>query len=270
MPNRNQPLTNPTRRSVLAAIPVATGTFTMSAAANNGSANTNNETTTQGNTTDNEPDTDPDTPNQVRLTHLSPDSGAVDLYADGRKTFTTAPLKQSEYKYYEPGATGTATVTQKGGSRDNPLLSRDVSLNGGPISLTLIGEVCKQSDRPLQLIKVQDNYSKLVSDHARLKAVHASPDAPALDYRTDDGDTLVSGLEFGEYGYSIITAGETIIAVHKAGESEPLARFNIEPNANSVYSAFSVGYLNPEAAPEAAAGFNFALGVVEDTSPTDE
>lgn len=271
MPKLNQFPTNITRRSVLAAIPVATGTIPLTTAANNESDHAPNgppEASEQA--TDGETDSNPDTPNQVRLTHLAPDIGTVDLYADGRQTFTTEQHQQSDYKYYEPGATGTVTIAPKGSDTHDALLETDVALEGGPISLTLIGEACASSDRPLQLVKVQDNYSEIVSDHARLKAVHASPDAPALDYRTDAGDTLVSGIEFGEYSYSTLPAGESVIAVHKSGESEPLARFEIEPDANSVYSAFAVGYVNVESAPDAAAGFKFSLGVVADTAPADQ
>lgn len=270
MPKLNPLPTNVTRRSVLAAIPVATGTIPLTTAANNESANTTENTNETESETESTSNSNPDTPNQVRLTHLAPDIGAVDLYADGKKTFTIEQHQQSDYKYYEPGATGTVIITPKGGSKDDPLLETNVSLEGGPISLTLIGEACAQSDTPLQLITVHDNYSEIVSDHARLKAIHASPDAPALDYRTDAGETLVSGLEFGEYGYSTLTAGKGVIAVHKAGESEPIARFEIEPAANSVYSAFAVGYVNVESAPSAAEGFKFSLGVVADTAPSDQ
>lgn len=263
---------NLTRRTILASIPtVATGTFSMSAAANNETGNESKPTANESTESETETTSASDDPNQVRLTHLAPDIGAVDLYGDGSRAFEGIERhQQSDYKYYEPNATGTVHITPAGASLDDALLESDVELDGGPVSLTLIGEACEVSDRPLQLINVEDNYSEIVSDHARLKAVHASPDAPALDYRTDDGDDLVSGLEFGEYGYSTLTAGKSVIAVHKAGEKEPLFRFEIEPNANSVYSAFAVGYLNAESAPEAAAGFKFALGVVEDTAPPNQ
>lgn len=266
MQQPNHQFKNITRRSILASIPVTTGALSMPAAGNNETNDTNESDAPQ------EPETErvPYDSNQVRLTHLSPDAGPVDIYADGERAFSGIEThQQSDFEYYEPGVTGTAHVTRAGESVDNALLEADVELDGGPVSLTLVGEVCEQSERPLQLVTVEDNYSEIVSDHARLKAIHASPDAPALDYRTKDGDDLVTGLEFAEYGYSTLTSGKTSISVHRSGESEPLARFAIDPEPNSVYSAFSVGYIDVASAPSAADDLNFSLGVIEDVPPSD-
>lgn len=124
------------------------------------------------------------------------------------------------------------------------------------------------SNEPLRLVSLEDDNSPTAEGRARVRAVHAAPDAPSVDVATEDGATVAEGLEFGEAATVEIPAGDSVAAVSKAGAEETVARFPIEPEAGHVYTAYGVGYLDPENVPESAPDDrSFALAITEDAAP---
>lgn len=112
---------NLTRRTILASILTA-------AAANNKTGNESEPTANESTESETETNSASDGPNQVRFTHLAPDTGAVDLYGDGSRAFEGIERhQQSDYKYYEPNATGTVHITPAGASLDDALLESTLS-----------------------------------------------------------------------------------------------------------------------------------------------
>lgn len=203
----------------------------------------------------------------VRVVHLSPDAPAVDVYIDDEVAFEGVEpfATQSDYLSYDPGEY-TVSFVPAGGNLEEAVLETDVYLESGEYTLAALGEVCSTSDRPLQISQFEDDNSPTGAGNARIRAIHASPDAPAVDISIE-GERAIEGLAFGEEVYTEIPAGETIVGVHKAGNDDPHARFRIEPEAGSVYSGFGVGYLEPENAPEAAPDIPFSLAIAEDAAP---
>ncbi|WP_122088117.1 DUF4397 domain-containing protein [Halalkalicoccus subterraneus] len=206
----------------------------------------------------------------ARVVHLSPDAPAVDVYIDdevayeGVEPFAT----QSDYLSYEPGEY-TVSFVPTGGDLEEAVLETDVHLESGEYTLAALGEVCSTSGRSLQIRQFEDDNSPTGAGNARIRAIHASPDAPAVDVSIE-GERAIEGLEFGEGDYTEIPAGETIVGIHEVGDDDPLARFRIEPEAGSVYSGFGVGYLEPENAPEAAPDIPFSLAIAEDAAPGEQ
>ena len=80
--------------------------------------------------------------------------------------------------------------------------------------------------------------------------IHASPDAPAIDV-TSGGETLVSGLGFGEADTVEVDAGAYRIRVRPTDcpEADPVASFDVEVASESVQTGFAVGYVDPDTAP---------------------
>lgn len=208
----------------------------------------------------------------VRVVHLSPDAPPVDVYVDGELVFENVEpfAAQSNYRSYASGSYDIA-VTPTGEDLDEAVLETEIELDSGEYTIAAIGEVCAASDRPLELVTLEDDNGPTEPGAARIRGVHASPDAPAIDVVTDDGEVLAEDLEFGEAAYASIPAGKRVIGVREAGAEEPLARFEIEPKAGRVYSAFAIGYLNPEDAPgDAPDGLSFSLGLTEDAAPGEQ
>jgi hypothetical protein len=85
-------------------------------------------------------------------------------------------------------------------------------------------------------------------EDARVRLVHASPDAPAVDVTAEDGETILfEDVEFGEAGAVEVPAGEYTLEIRPATENDNgdvVAEFDVAPEARNVYSAFAVGYLD--------------------------
>lgn len=203
----------------------------------------------------------------VRIVHLSPDVSTVDVYANGELAFEDVdPLTRSDYVSYEPRSYALS-FTPAGESAAEAVFETDVQLDSGEYTLAAIGEACSASERPLELVRFEDENGPTEPGNARLRVVHASPDAPPIDVATDDGTLLLEGLEFGEGAYLDVPADEEIVETREAGKEEELARFALDLEAGSVYTAYAVGYLAPEEAPaDAPDDLSLSLAITEDAT----
>lgn len=207
----------------------------------------------------------------VRIVHLSPDVPAVDVYANGDLAFENVEsLTQSGYVSYEPRRY-TLSFVPRGERPEEAIFETDVRLESGEYTLAAIGEVCSLSERPFELVRFEDENGPTEPGHARLRVVHASPDAPAIDVATEDGTLLAEGLGFGEGAYVDVPADEGIVETREAGEEDELARFALDLEAGSVYTAYAIGYLTPEEAPaDAPDDLSFSLAITEDATPGEQ
>lgn len=239
-------MVNQTRRTVLAA--VGTGAVLSTSAAIGGA---DDEREQEG----------------VRVVHLSPDAPPVDVYIDDEMLFENVEpfATQSDYLPYESGD-HIASFVPTGERLEEAVLEERVELESGEYTLAAIGELCAASGHSLGMSQFDDDNSPTEEGAARIRAVHAAPDTPAVDV-VMDGERLIEGVEFGEESSTEIPADEGIIGINEAGDDETFARFEIEPDAGSVYTGFGVGYLEPEEAPEDAEAIPFSLAIAEDAAP---
>ncbi|MDL5363535.1 DUF4397 domain-containing protein [Halalkalicoccus sp. NIPERK01] len=207
----------------------------------------------------------------ARVVHLSPDAPALDIYVDGELWFEgVEPLTlQQGATPAEPGTYDVAAVPT-GEDSENALVETEIDIEPGPCTLAAVGEVCALSGNAFDLVALKGDFGQTKADHARLRAVHASPDTPTIDVRTEAGETIAQGLSFGDAQTAEVPAGETVVAV-RAADGKTLARFKLEPEAGHVYSAFAVGYQDPGSAPEAAPDdLGFSLALSEDAAPGEQ
>lgn len=209
--------------------------------------------------------------NVARVVHLSPDAPALDIYVDGELWFDgVEPLTLQEgAKSTEPGTYDVAVVPT-GEGIENALLETETTIEPGPCTLAAVGEVCSLSDDGFDLVALKGDFGPTAADHARLRVAHASPDTPTIDVKTEAGETVAEGLSFGEAQTMEVPAGETVVAV-RSTDGKTIARFAIETEAGHVYSAFGVGYQDPESAPEEAPDdLGFSLAISEDAAPGEQ
>lgn len=245
-----------TRRSLL----VTAGTG-LAASASTGIAGADSEGQTS--------DGSSDQTDRVRVVHLSPDAPVVDVYVDGDLAFEGVEpfATRTDYLPYESG-THTVAFAPAGKGRNGAVFETEVTLESGPYTLAAIGEVCAMSDRPLRLVRLGGDHSPTSEGKARVRAVHAAPDAPAVNVATERGTTIAEGLAFGDAATVEIPATAAVAVVQGADTEDPIARFPIHPETGHVYTAYGVGYLDPQNAPEAAPDdSSFALAITEDAAP---
>ncbi len=201
---------------------------------------------------------------RVRVAHFAPDVSTVAVtvgeYTVDLERFSIersdAPVESGSYPF---------SIESEG----ETLVEEVIDVGDGPVTLVVLGEACAVGDRALSVLRLEDDHGPTPEGLARIQGVHASPDAPAVDVTLGD-ETIISSLGFAESRTIELPPGEATIEVHAAeGErdGESLGRFPIEPEAGTVYSAFGVGYIDPESAPEDAEGASFALAISEDAAP---
>ncbi|AGB33033.1 hypothetical protein C488_10296 [Natrinema pellirubrum DSM 15624] len=198
----------------------------------------------------------------VRVAHLSPDAPNVDVYVDGDAVLEDVPYRAvSDYLELESGT--YAVMITAAGDADTVVYDEDLEIAEGSFTIAALGELADEN-QPFEPAVLEDDVSD-PGDDARVRLVHASPDAPAVDVTVGDGETvLFEDAAFGDAAATEVPGGDYTLEVRPATENndgDVVATFDVAPEGGSVYSAFAVGYLEPGSAPADEA---FDLEVVMD------
>ncbi|WP_226005416.1 DUF4397 domain-containing protein [Natrinema salinisoli] len=198
----------------------------------------------------------------VRVAHLSPDAPNVDVYVGGDPVLEDVPYRAvSDYLELAPD-TYEVMITAAGDA-DTVVYDDELEIAAGEFTIAALGELADEN-QPFAPSVFEDDVSD-PGDNARVRLVHASPDAPAVDVTVGDGETvLFEGAEFGDAATTEVPGGEYTLEVRPATENndgDVVGTFDVAPEGGSVYTAFAVGYLEPSSAPADEA---FDLEVVTD------
>lgn len=221
-----------------------------------------NENGEGGEQTESEDETDggADETAMVRVAHLSPDAPNVDVYVDDESVLEDVAYREvSDYLELQPGTYGVRITAA--GDQETAVFDEDVEVQAGWFTLAAVGEV-EGENQPFEVLVLEDDLSD-PGQNARVRVLHASPDAPEVDVvEAESGDPLVEGLAFGDTAAFEVPEGAYTLEVRPAGGEEAVDEFDVEITGRTVYSVFAVGYVEPGDAPVDEA---FDLEVVEDT-----
>jgi hypothetical protein len=177
---------------------------------------------------------------QVRVAHMSPDAPAVDIYVDGNKALSNVafkavsnylPLPAGEHRFEVRAAGAPAT--------DKAVIDAKATVEAGKAyTVAATNELAKIT--PLVLV---DDVAAPGAGKAKVRVVHASPDAPAVDVAVKGGPVLINNLAFGKasdtltvdaksYDLEVRPTGTTTVAL-------PLNGVNLE--AGKIYTVFAAG-----------------------------
>lgn len=181
--------------------------------------------------------TDVAPPAEVRVIHASPDAPAVDVLVDGATVL--ADLAFSEASGYLPVPEGTYDVSVIASGSEGPaVIEASRSLEAGvSYSVLAIDELA--SIQPLVLVDDRT----LPGDATRVRFVHASPDAPAVDIALAGGAVLFGNVVFGGVGTPItVPAGTYDLEVRLAGtDTVVLPLPGVTLGVNTVYTVVAIG-----------------------------
>ena len=222
----------------------------------------------EGMTDDSEDRMDDESVAGVRVAHLSPDAPNVDVWVEGDAVLEDVPYRTvSDYLELEPGTYGVQITAA--GDPDAVVFDDDLEVGEGEYTVAAVGELAEEN-RPFEVAVFEDDLSD-PGEGARVRLVHASPDAPAVDVTAGDGETvLFEDAAFGDAAAVEVPADAYALEVRPAtkdNDGDVVATFDVEPAGGGVYSAFAVGYLEPTAAP---ADEPFDLEIVVDHDGTDD
>lgn len=203
----------------------------------------------------------------VRVAHMSPDAPNVDVFLDESAVLEDVPFRAvSDYLEVGAGAHDVA-VAPTGAGMDSAVIDAEVSVEADTdYTIAAIGEVASDGEdlRPLVLEDPTDNPG---GDQARLRVVHASPDAPAVDVTAAGGDVvLVDGAAYGQSAATTVGANDYTVQIRgdtDSNDGDVVADYDVSLNGGAVYTAFASGYLSPDDEP---ADEDFDLVVAQDAS----
>ncbi|MEY7851151.1 DUF4397 domain-containing protein [Natrarchaeobius sp. A-rgal3] len=213
-----------------------------------------------------------DTGFRTRVAHLSPDAPDVDIYVEGERVREN--IAYGTVTDYRDLAPGTYTIQVVPAGEDPAEAVLEETVEAGDVAptvdglLAVIGEVAAEN-QPLQALFLDDDNSPVDPGTARVRVLHASPDAPAVDVVVGEtGDALFENVAFGESGYVEVPEGEYTLEIYPAGDRETsVFEVDVSLAGGTVYSAFAIGYLEPEGAP---ADEPFDILLTEDSVPEEE
>jgi len=184
---------------------------------------------------------------RLRVLHASPDAPAVDIFLDGQKAITNLAFDSiTDYVKVPAGEHTVKVFAAPSGGSGTAVIDAKVTLSAGTdYTVAAVGKLA--NIEPLVLV---DNNSAPSSGQARLRFVHASPDAPAVDIFAEGAGVVVPNAAFKDAsGYLDLPAGTYNLQVRAAGtETVALNLPGIKLEAGNVYTAFAVGLLQGQPA----------------------
>jgi len=151
----------------------------------------------------------------IQIAHMVPDFPAVDVYVDDGEEPVVSDLEYTEITGYIPLAAGDHQIrVTAAGSPALAVFDQQVSIPAGNTTAVALptpdeGGAGNGMDRGLQLELYGDQNSPPENsiNNSRLRVIHASPDAPAVDVLV--GQTPVfENVSFGEAAYYELPAGD--------------------------------------------------------------
>lgn len=181
---------------------------------------------------------------QVRVVHASPDAPAVDVYVNGDAAIEGLEFGSASDWTMLPAGDYEVQVAPAGTSADDAVIEATLTLESGMAydvaAIGLLADI-EAAVYPVDLSAVGDG-------KARVRAVHASPDAPAVDVAVTDGPVLFKGAEFpNATDYAEVDAGTYDLEVRPAGtEDVALSVPGVALEAGTVYDVYAIGLLEDE------------------------
>ncbi|WP_424018580.1 DUF4397 domain-containing protein [Halorientalis pallida] len=212
-------------------------------------------------------DEDEDDPAEVRVIHASPDAPAVDVFVGGNPVLEDVPFKTvSDYLELDPGSYDVA-VAPAGAGAGSAVIDTEVTVEADTdYTVAATGRLAD-----IQATVLVDDNDDDFPPLPRVRVVHLSPDAPAVDVVKDTffGDLdLVEDLEFrGQSEYLDLPPLEYDLSILPAGGDESVFDFSADTDVGATYTAFAVGLLEP---PEDADDQAFDVVLAEDVAPLSE
>lgn len=176
---------------------------------------------------------------QVRFLHTAVDVAPVDVLVDGKQVAQAVKFADVTGYIEVPAGDHTLTLQLKGQSQAAAFTSK-LTVGAGKAYTVA---AAKQSEMRIQLI--EDDLSVPTAGKARVRLTHLSPDAPSVDLEVIGGQTLFSGIGFGQNsGYKLVDAGVYNLRAVAAGEATVFIQLpNTQLQSGKIYDVFAVGRL---------------------------
>ncbi|TYR81169.1 DUF4397 domain-containing protein [Priestia megaterium] len=184
----------------------------------------------------------------ARIFHASPDSPSVDVYLNEKRIIRNLTYKQ-ETDYLPLGEPGRYTISiYPAGETEKPLLTKSFTFEGNQNYTIAAVDTLNELD----LLFIYDN-TDVPQGETKIRFIHLSPDAPAVDVAARGGDVIFSDVTFKEITkYLGLSPMMVQLDVFLAGTDDlvlSIPPLNLRPNRT--YTVYAVGFANNTPALEA-------------------
>ena len=177
-------------------------------------------------------------PARVRVVHMSPDAPAVDVLVDGQKAIDDLAFKSATEYAALPAGRRDVQVTPAD-QNETAVIAVMLPLQAGQDqTVVAVGRVAEIGALPLQ-----DDNQPPAAGKAKVRFVHASPDAPAVDVAVAGGPVIFPNVAFkGVAGYREVDAGTYNLEVRAAGTNDvALGVPNVALQPGQIVTIFAAG-----------------------------
>ncbi len=176
----------------------------------------------------------------LRAFHAVPGMPAVDVFVDGDIVFSSVRYEQAtNYAVLPAGRHSVRIIPAGTGLRGQALIDTTIDLPADSYNtLAAVGE----PDRA-QALELVNGSTLPTTNQARVRVVHASPDAPVIDVAVRGGPVLFSNISFPSASdYQVVDAQAYTLEIRQAGTGTVLRTIpNVNLNGGTVYSIYAVG-----------------------------
>lgn len=205
----------------------------------------------------------------LRVVHASPDAPAVDVRVENQTVLANVSFGTvSDYLSLPAGtynvsilANGTETAVFDGAVTVQPRTVTTVAASG---------EVSEDAGTGFAPVLLADDALTPGANSSALSVVHLSPDAPTVDVTAANGSVvLADNVSFRNASdYVSVPAGNYTVEIRPAtagNNGTVVTTVDVSLEGGEAYSAFAVGYLDPDDAP---ADTPFRVLLTEDATVT--
>ncbi|MBS3792966.1 DUF4397 domain-containing protein [Candidatus Bipolaricaulota bacterium] len=178
----------------------------------------------------------------VRVAHLSPDAPAVDIWVNDGVVLSDVPYKAVSDYLELPSGSHRIRVTPTGESEPVVIDATVEFESDKAYTVAATGFLGEDDLQPLVL--VDDRFTMM--NESKIRFVHTSPDAPAVDVGQSDGSVVFGDVAFRESStYAQLPAGSYDLEVRVAGTMDiALSVPGVMLEEGTNYTVFAIGSLN--------------------------
>lgn len=192
-------------------------------------------------------------PAQLRVAHLAPAAPNVDVYLNRKLTLKNVPFGTVSPYLSVPAGNYAVEVFVAGANprRADPVLAEGIDVEAGASYTYAALNFSEQ----INSYFYEDDRTAPASGNTKIKVLHASPDAGAVDVALQGGPVLFGNLNNGEStDYLEVPAGSYNLEIRAAGTNTVLYTIpTLNLTAGSIYTAIAEGFV------EATPAFKVAL-----------
>lgn len=174
----------------------------------------------------------------IRVLHAVPDAPNVDIYANDKLIAENLAFGES-IPYIEVPVGNYIVSLFVTGTKDSPVISNKLTV--GKDDIITVAAVGLLND--IEFMGIYDANVKISNGKVRVRFIHLSPNAPAVDITLPNGAVLFNNIAFGQVTpYVEVDEGEYDLQVRLAGTDTVVLELpDVELEGDQYYSVYAVG-----------------------------